>query len=131
MFEIWEYSLLYITLLGAAWLLRKEGHVNMDIFYNRLSPRKRAILDVLTASFFFFFIGLMLWKGGILAWESIIKLDTSPTVNRYLLYPVKMVIPVAAVLLLLEGTIKFITDLRIAFTGESVREAEAPRLHVR
>ncbi len=39
MFEIWEYSLLYMTFLGAAWLLRREGHVSMDIVLNHLKPR--------------------------------------------------------------------------------------------
>jgi C4-dicarboxylate transporter DctQ subunit len=29
--EVTEYTMLYITFLGSAWLLREEGHVKMDI----------------------------------------------------------------------------------------------------
>ena len=36
--EICEYLLLYITFFGTAWLLRKEGHVRVDLFFQALPP---------------------------------------------------------------------------------------------
>ena len=33
--EITEISLLFITFLGTAWLLRREGHVKIDNFFCR------------------------------------------------------------------------------------------------
>lgn len=47
--EISEYSLLFITFLGAAWLLRNEGHVRMDLVLNRLGPRAQAVLNLITS----------------------------------------------------------------------------------
>lgn len=41
-----EYSLLYITMLGTAWLLRREGHPSLDIVVNRLDPRAGALVNV-------------------------------------------------------------------------------------
>jgi TRAP-type mannitol/chloroaromatic compound transport system permease small subunit len=36
-----------LFLLGAAYTLRHRGHVRVDIFYNRLSVRSRALIDLL------------------------------------------------------------------------------------
>ena len=35
-----------VFLLGAAYTLRHEGHVRVDIFYRHLSPRGKALVDV-------------------------------------------------------------------------------------
>jgi C4-dicarboxylate transporter DctQ subunit len=47
--EVTEYSLLYITFLGAAWVLEKEGHVKMDIIVDVLNPKKQALLGMATS----------------------------------------------------------------------------------
>lgn len=47
--EVCEYLLLYVTFLGAAWLLRKNGHVRVDLVYFYLSERTVARLKFLTA----------------------------------------------------------------------------------
>ena len=47
--EISEYVLLYITFLGTAWLLRREGHVKIDIVFNRLSSRNQSLLNIVTS----------------------------------------------------------------------------------
>lgn len=44
--EFSEYSLLFITFLGAAWLLRREGHPSLDIVVNRLNPGARALVNI-------------------------------------------------------------------------------------
>ena len=47
--EVTEYILLYITFLGAAWLLKEEGHVKVDILSNRLDATNLALLNVITS----------------------------------------------------------------------------------
>lgn len=46
--ETSEFGLLYVTFLGAAWLLRKEGHIKMDLLINRLKPKDEALLNIVT-----------------------------------------------------------------------------------
>ena len=41
-----ESSLLYITFLTAAWILRKEGHVRVEILVSRLGLKTQAVLDI-------------------------------------------------------------------------------------
>jgi TRAP-type C4-dicarboxylate transport system permease small subunit len=45
MLEASEMAMLYIAFLSAAWVLKKEGHVNMDLIDNYLSPRALAVLN--------------------------------------------------------------------------------------
>jgi len=39
--ELTEYGLLYVSFLGAAWLLRQGGHVQVDILVDFLNDRRR------------------------------------------------------------------------------------------
>ena len=47
--EFIDYILLFVTFMGAAWLLRAEGHINIDLISGRLKPRNRAILTAVTS----------------------------------------------------------------------------------
>jgi C4-dicarboxylate transporter, DctQ subunit len=47
--EISGYLLLFTAFLGAAWLLRDDGHVSVDIVFNRLSPKGQALLNFITS----------------------------------------------------------------------------------
>jgi C4-dicarboxylate transporter DctQ subunit len=49
MVEASEIIMLYIAFLGAAWLLRSDGHVCMDVIINRLKPRPKGLLNSVTS----------------------------------------------------------------------------------
>jgi len=109
----------YIALSGAYTLLRK-AHVNVDIIYGSRSPRVRAILDVCTASLFFLFMWFMLEQAlsmTLLSWESH---ETTNTMWHPPIYPLKTTLPVACILMLLQGGAKFIRDLYLAITGKEL-----------
>lgn len=60
--EISEYLQVYITFLGAAWVLRKEGHVSLNVLINNIGTMPRKILyyvsniiGALTVLLLFFF----------------------------------------------------------------------------
>lgn len=42
-----EYALLYVTTLGAPWLLREKGHVSMEAFRTLLSARANRVIEKL------------------------------------------------------------------------------------
>lgn len=44
-----QYSLVFVTFLAAAWVLRREKHVTMDLLTNCLSPGKKAVLGIITS----------------------------------------------------------------------------------
>ncbi len=106
----------YFLLLGA-FTFAVRGHVNVDILYARFSPRRKAIIDLFTAPLFFFFISMMLIFGGQFALQSVAFRETLSSAWAPPIYPVKLIIPVAAGMLILQGSAKFIRDLHTALTG--------------
>ncbi len=48
-FELWEYSIIYITFLGSAWLLNREGHVVMDVVTSHLKPKVQSTLNIVSS----------------------------------------------------------------------------------
>jgi len=111
---IWSLSCLYFF-LGGVYALRHNGHINMDVIYNRFSIRGKAIADLLTSLLFFLFIGILFCKGIEFAWESLTRLENSGPPLYWPIYPVKLFVPIASFLLLLQGVIKFVRVLIIAF----------------
>ena len=107
----------YVILLGG-YVLQRKGHVNVDILYNRFTPRTRAVIDLFTWLLFFYFCGLLLVKGWEMAWDSLLVLETEPTSFAPPVYPIKMMIPLGALLILLQGLAKFIRDLRLVISGK-------------
>ncbi|MBN2125959.1 MAG: TRAP transporter small permease [Deltaproteobacteria bacterium] len=45
-----EYILLYIPFLAAAYVLKEDGHIKIDIILNRLSPRRQALVNTVTSA---------------------------------------------------------------------------------
>jgi len=68
-FEGTEYSLLYITFLGAAWLLKREGHVRIDLVLNWLKPRPRTFLNVITSILLAIVCLIFVWYGAQITWD--------------------------------------------------------------
>lgn len=101
------------AVIGGGWLLSERAHVNVDIFYGRYSVRRKALVDVCTSILFFLFVGVLLWQGASMAWESTMKLETSQSVWNPHVWPVKIAIPVAGVLILLQGIVRLVSDVRV------------------
>jgi len=99
-------------MLGGAYVFLIDGHVRVDIFYTRFSRRGKAIVDLITFPIFLFlFLGILVWEGGKMAiWSwSIWEHTQSPWSPP--IYPLKTVIPVASLLLLLQGIARYVRDL--------------------
>jgi len=107
----------YFLLIGA-YAYAQNVHVNVDIIHGRLSPRGRAILDIFTMTFFFIFVLMMLIYGGRFALNSLAYRETLSSAWAPPIYPVKLVIPIAAFLLLMQGIVKYIRSIHIAITGK-------------
>ena len=104
-------------ILAGAYVLRYNQHVTVDIIYNRLSSRTRAILSLIGDVCIFVFCVVLLWKGIDFAWTSLSQLEPDETPWRAPIYPVKMMVPLGALLVLMQGLAKFIRDLMAVITG--------------
>ena len=107
-------------ILGAAYALRMQVHVNVDILYKNLSLRGRGIVGMITFAAFFMFCLALLWMSiWAVFWES-----TWPHFHFSLRsflpnnWPVSPLIPAGVLLFLLQGLAQFIRDLMIVITGK-------------
>ena len=110
------------AILGGGYILLTGGHVNVDIMYSHFSVKIRAVIDIATSLLFFLFCGMLLTYGGSLAWDSLSRFEHSQSAWNPPLYPAKLIIPLAAALLILQGITKLIRDFLILFDqGDSHR----------
>jgi TRAP-type mannitol/chloroaromatic compound transport system permease small subunit len=116
---VWEINSQLLCLMGAlggGYALLHNSHVSVDIVVARLSPKSKAIIDILTSPLFFIFSGCLIWYGTKEAFRAysvnqhVISTFASP------LWPIKFVIALGGVLIFLQGIAKLIRDVR-AVTG--------------
>jgi TRAP-type mannitol/chloroaromatic compound transport system permease small subunit len=112
------------ALLGGGYLLARNGHVNVDLVYASLPRRAQAGLDVLTSVLFFLFVGVLLWQGLSLAMDSIARWERSHSAWNPPIWPLKLVIPLAALLILLQGLVKLASDILVALGHEPLPEPD-------
>lgn len=100
--EMSEYALLYITFLGTAWLLRREGHVTVDILLVRLNPKTRAALGFLSSIIGIGISLVLIWYGSEVAWDHYVRGVFKPTVLQFPTAPVLAIIPIGSVMLAMQ-----------------------------
>mgnify|MGYP006283496783 CR=1 FL=1 len=103
--EIAMYLHAAVFMLGAAYTLQHRGHVRVDIFYQKLSPRRQALIDFVGTLCLLLPVALF-----ILAWsldfvrDSWVRMEGSPeTGGLPLVYVLKTFIPGMALLLIVQG----------------------------
>lgn len=93
-----------VFLLAAAWALREDAHVRVDVLFGRLSPKKKAAIDLAgTILFLLPFCVLMLWATWPAVMDSWAVREGSPDPGGLPRYPVKALVPIAFALLFLQG----------------------------
>jgi len=107
---IWVFETSYLTngsafMLGCAYALLKGAHVRTDVFWERYSERKKGIIDL--ASYLLLFYPALITLFSISvddAWYAYQIHETSEqTPWRPILWPFRAVIPVTALLLMVQG----------------------------
>ncbi len=106
-------------ILGGGYTALSRGHVNMDVVYSLFSKRGKVILDVIT--FFLLtlpFLGVLIWKGGQASWKSLLILEHDSTQWSPPLYPFRLMLPIGALLFLLQAAANLIRDVRTAVSPD-------------
>ena len=102
--ELQWYLFSLVFLLGAAYTLKHNAHVRVDVLYARLSERGQAWIDLLgTVLFLLPFCVLMLWASWPVVEDSWARLEGSPDPGGLPRYPLLTALPIAFILLMLQG----------------------------
>ncbi|MDX5366179.1 MAG: TRAP transporter small permease subunit [Alphaproteobacteria bacterium] len=109
--EMGQFLLAAYYLLGGGYSLQINAHVRMDLLYGRLSPRKMAFTDTLTAFCLIFYLSTLL-IGGISSTEyAITYKQVNYTSWAPLLWPIKSIMTFGIFLMLLQAIAIFFKDL--------------------
>jgi TRAP-type mannitol/chloroaromatic compound transport system permease small subunit len=121
---IWAYDLTYMLygthfMLGAGYALLRGAHIRTDMLYEKYSVRQKGWVDTV-AYLVFFFPGMLFFFVSSLdeAWHSWRLGEMSEqTAWRPPLYPFKTVVPVAALLLMIQGVSEVLKSIHAIRTG--------------
>jgi len=114
-------NMIYGTLfmMGGAYTLCQDGHVRGDFFYGSAKPRTQATLDlVLYVLFFIPGVIALTWAGWTYAADSFAIREQTFNADPLPLYPFKAVIPLAGLIVLIQGLAEILRCVVCIRTGE-------------
>ena len=124
---IWAYDTMcmaggVVYLRGASYNYLHDAHTRVDIIYSAISPRKKALMDVICAFVLFFPLITIMFKlavtWAIRAWkinEVMFNSFWYPPAAPY-----RTVFALGLFLLILQGSAKFIRDLHFLIRGKKI-----------
>lgn len=120
-----QESILYLHaalfLLGAAYTLKRDGHVRVDIFYRGFTAKRKALIDLLGSLLLLLpvcsFLLWVSWDYVTTAWS--IYEGSQEAGGLPYVYLLKTLIPVAVLLLILQGISQALSSLSILLSAEN------------
>ncbi len=100
--EVTTYIMLYIVFLGAAWLLKRNGHVFVDVVISRLKPGDAALLNIITSALGAIICLVITWFGVDVTWYNYREGIPSIQFLRTPLFLIAGIIPVGSFLLFIQ-----------------------------
>lgn len=126
--DLSEYAMLWAAFLAAPWVLRREGHVRVEVFVERATPARQRALGVFTSILGALGCAIITWQGTSAVWDFYVRGTTMAREWQVPQFAVYLVIPIGAALL----TVEFVRRARRYFRaaeGEAsfVRQAADER----
>lgn len=138
--ELAQFAMVTYYILGGPYSLQLGSNVRMDLLYGEWSPRKKAWADLLTVLCLIFYLGVMLYGaigstayslgywgtepfsffGGLITGSTEVgRMETSPSVWRPWMWPIKSVMVLGLFLMLLQCISELLKDV-LRIKGEAV-----------
>jgi TRAP-type C4-dicarboxylate transport system permease small subunit len=96
--EVSIYLLIFVTFVGAAYGLKNQAHVGVDLLVERLPDRSRLVIRVVTAALALVVVAVVMWTAGMTWWEAYREGFRSPTALRAPLSVVYAILPLGMLL---------------------------------
>jgi len=111
--EMSQFLLSAYYLLGGAYTMQLGQHVRMDLIYDRLSARNRAITDAFTILFVIFYLAV-LFGGGLSSTNyAIVYNQKNYSAWSPVLWPIKTIMTFGILLMLLQCVSAFFKDVAV------------------
>ena len=116
--ESTQYLFGFYFALGGAYALKIGGMIKVDILINRMKPRTRAIVEVVTELLTFAFLLVVIWKGLDVLLYSIQIGERSGTAWSPPVWPIKLAAVAGAFLLCLQQLVNYVRSFVSAISGK-------------
>ena len=107
-----ELLMVAIVFLGLAYTQLAKGHIRVDMFIGRLSPRRRALLNTLGWLVALIVFALILIEGWEVAYQAYVTQDYRFGLIKFPYWPSKMMVPFGALLICLQLTIDIVQNIQ-------------------
>lgn len=111
--EMSQFLLSAYYLLGGAYTMQLGQHVRMDLIYDRLSARNRAITDAFTILFVIFYLAVLLGGGLSSTNYAIVYNQKNYSAWSPVLWPIKTIMTFGILLMLLQCVSAFFKDVAV------------------
>ncbi|NNK78021.1 MAG: TRAP transporter small permease [Litoreibacter sp.] len=113
-----EYGLLYMTMLGAPWLVREKGHVHIELVTSALPDRPRRVVSRLVAAACVIVCLILAWKGTDLFLTNIERGDYDTRAYYFPRWMLTIAFPLSFGLMAIEFS-RFVFGSELMHTGEA------------
>jgi TRAP-type mannitol/chloroaromatic compound transport system permease small subunit len=112
--ELQWYLFDIIFFLGAAYTLKKDDHVRVDIFYKNWSLKNQALANIIGIIFFLIpFCAVIIYFSWQYVFNSWQIMEISPDDGGLPRYPIKTMMIISPILLIIQGVSELIKNLAI------------------
>lgn len=113
-----EYGLLYMTMLGAPWLVREKGHVHIELLTAALPDGPRHMLSRTVAAACVLVCAILTWKGIELVMTNIERGDFDTRAYYYPRWLLTIAFPLSFGLMAVEFS-RFVFGRELMHSGEA------------
>ena len=107
-----QFSMVLLACVAGPYALNNNEFVKLDVFYERLSNRTKAIVDTFPSVLTYLYLYVLITRGFDAAFASFRRLEMTPTSVQLPVYPLKFAIPIAAIITMLVVLKKSAMDIR-------------------
>jgi TRAP-type C4-dicarboxylate transport system permease small subunit len=112
--EVSGYLLVLVTLMGVSYTLQDEGHIQVKLILNQISPKKRNLFKLLWCVIGIVYAVILLYMTSKLTWESFHLKAFSPTPSQLPLFPAQVFMPIGCLLLLFQLIVELLDSLFVS-----------------
>ncbi len=102
-----------LILLGGGYSYLHGGQIGVDTLTSLFSKKTRAFIDIALFPILLLSLGALIWKTGEASWESWLRLERTNSAFPLPIYPYKTIIVIGILLVLLQGSARFIRNLLV------------------
>ncbi len=124
-YETTQFVFCAAIALGGGYTLLYHRHVNVDMLYNRLKTRSRAIMDCITLPFLITFIAILFKLTLDATIEGLYNGERSASYWGPTVIPVYVIMTAGVLLILLQGIANWLRSFMIAVTGVEMKSKYA------